>query len=579
MPEQPRPAPAGSVEQEVLNLLAVQARRVPFAVVIAAAVIAGLAYRAFSATVVLTWLSVVVAILVVRFFALGWLPRANDIPLSRRIHVAIALSAINGCAHGSALAFMSALPDFDRTVITITFMGLCAGSVVTTAGYRPVFLAYLLPMMAPLILFWAIGPSSDFQWRYASLALLCGLLSAVFVVLANDTQRLFRDSFAMRTEQLALNAQLEDALRESRAAGAAKTRFLAAASHDLRQPVHALTLLSAALSRKALGEDARTIAQHIESALDVLGSQLNALLDMSKLDAGVVTPNVTTFNVGSMLERVREQFAPLAEEKGLAHELDCDRTPRTATDEMLLERVVRNLVANAVRYTVHGRVLMSAHQADGEIELMVADTGIGISADDLPRVFEEFYQVDNPSRDRARGLGLGLAIAKRTVDLLGVPLTLESSLGAGTVCRLRIPRSSQAVDIAAELGAAPTLESLHVLAVDDEPDVLQGMRLLLESLHCSVEIATSTAAAIDTARKHEPDLVMCDFRLGAGDSGLATVRALRDLYPALPAILITGDTAPDRLREASAANLKLLHKPIGAKQLTAAIAEACLRRG
>jgi signal transduction histidine kinase/ActR/RegA family two-component response regulator len=565
-----------AVEQELLRLLAVQARRVPLPVFLAAAVIAALAYGPFPPIVVATWLVAIVAILILRFFALGWLHRATDIGLPSRLRAATALSAVNGIAHGFASVFFIDLPDFDRSVITITLIGLSAGSVVTTAGYRPVFLAYLLPTLVPLCLMWAVSPGAPFQWRYGSLALLVALLGVVLIVLANDTQRLFRSSFAMRSEQRALNAQLQNALDESRAANSAKTRFLAAASHDLRQPVHALTLLSATLARKTLPADARAIADHIESALEVLGSQLNALLDMSKLDAGVVTASMASFELQPMLQRLIEQFTPLADAKGLALELSCDRNLHVLTDEVLLERIVRNLLANAVRYTEHGRVTLAARSQTSQVDLTVADTGVGIAAEDLPRVFEEFFQVNNPSRDRSKGLGLGLAIVKRTADLLSMPLTLESTPGVGTICRLKIP-AAEATGRAD--GVRPTdrvaLNAMHVLAVDDDPQVSAGMKALLESLGCTVDLADSTEGAIEIASKRRPDLVLCDFRLPANDSGLTTIQALRRRHADLPAILITGDTAPDRLREAQAAGLLLLHKPIGAKELIAAINQAC----
>ncbi|HLF11488.1 MAG TPA: ATP-binding protein, partial [Gammaproteobacteria bacterium] len=401
------------------------------------------------------------------------------------------------------------------------------------------------------------------------------LYGAVLFRLAHDAFRLFRESFEIRLEHLELNKRLEQALDESRVANAAKTRFLAVASHDLRQPVHALALFSGSLSRRPLDDRTRDIAQHIDTAIDTLSMQLDALLDISKLDAGIVKANPTAFPLDRLLERLRDQFAPLAEEKGLTLKTSCPPHTGALTDETLLEQIVRNLLGNAVKYTDTGLISISVTGDNERLLLAIADTGRGISPEARPHVFEEFYQGDNTGRDRARGLGLGLAITKRLVDLLALRLEMTSAVGQGTTVTIELPRAAPRASSVSPGTLPVTLDRLTVLVVDDEPEVLQGMRMLLEDLGCNVELAESTAHALLIAKHVRPDIVLSDFRLRATDNGLDTVRQLRELYPGLPAILVTGDSGPARLRDAHEAGVKLLHKPVRPATLAAAIQETC----
>jgi CheY-like chemotaxis protein len=386
---------------------------------------------------------------------------------------------------------------------------------------------------------------------------------------------LFRESFEIRLQHVDLNQRLTKALDESRVANAAKTRFLAVASHDLRQPVHALALFSSSLSRRKLDERTREIAAHVETAIDTLSSQLDALLDVSKLDAGIVKPSPTSFELDRLLARLHEQFLPLAEEKGLALTTASGSRAVVTTDETLLEQIVRNLLGNAIKYTDTGSISVVVTNDGVETLLAIKDTGRGIPIEAQAHVFEEFYQVDNPGRDRSRGLGLGLAITRRLVDLLGLRLTMSSAVGVGTTFTIALASApAQAVRPAA---TTPNVElsRRHVLVVDDEPEIRAGMRLLLEDLGCHVQLASDTAEALRCAAAARPDIVLSDFRLRGGDNGLETIRQLRTRYPGLPAALVTGDSGPDRLRQTLDPGIKLLHKPVRPDTLAATIHELC----
>jgi signal transduction histidine kinase len=567
---------SSSLEEELLRMLARQARRIPVPVFLAALMIAALASDYLPVWILGAWLSLVVAMLAIRWHVLGRLPARTELSAARRLQLAIALSAINGVIHGLSIGFFPFLPEFERALQSMVMIGLCAGAVGTTVGYMPALLTYLLPTLGPLSVLWAVSPGiAKVGWIENSTAALIALLIVLLVALGRDAYRLFRESFEIRLQQAELNRQLAAALEQAEAANRAKTRFLASASHDLRQPIHTLSLFGAALSMRPLEESSREIVQQMNTALQILASQLDALLDVSKLDAGVVRVNPAQVELRPFLERIRKEFEPAARSKGLALSLACDAEGVAQTDPMLLERIVRNLVDNAIKYTDAGRVELALARAPGGFVVRVEDSGRGIDAAEQARVFEEFYQTANPERDRTKGLGLGLAIVKRLADLLQLRLEMDSLPGEGTRFRLFLAAAADTAQVGAHAAAPePASIAAHVLVVDDEEAIRVATKTLLESLGCRATLADGTERAVAAARSARPDVVLADFRLRGEDNGIAAVHAVRALYPDLPAILLSGDIAPDRLREAEAAGIAMLHKPVPADMLKRAIAEA-----
>ena len=564
------------LEDQLLLLLGRQAKRVPAPVFLTAAILAGLAAQYVTPLIWVPWLVAVALVLLARIIILPRLPDLTEVPIETRIRIAIALSFINGAVHGSSLLFFVYMADFERMLQTMLLVGLCTGSVATTVGYRPIFYAFFVPIFPTLFVLWAWSPGSEAPiWIHLSVALLVAIFGAVLVALAGDSFRLFKDSFELGTQKDKLNMQLRSALIEADAAARAKTRFLAAASHDLRQPLHTLTFFGAALALRPLDKKSREIAEQMDTALQALASQFNALLDISRLDAGVVEVNSSPVRLMGLLDRIRTEFQPIAEEKGLHLSVDCPDDPVVYVDEALFERVVDNLLANALKYTDEGRVNIRVTRSDDNYVLAVCDTGKGIPANEMEHIFEEFYQLSNPHRDRREGFGLGLSIVKRTLGLLQLEWKIESEVDVGTTFTIALPRSAEGVIQGDAMNNDVSLAGLQILAVDDEVDVAMGTKTLLEELGCEVTIVSGTDEAVQSAARQKPDVLIVDFRLRDGDTGLATVRAIRERYPALPAIMISGDTAPDRIREANDAGLELLHKPVVVDDLKRAIADAC----
>lgn len=402
------------------------------------------------------------------------------------------------------------------------------------------------------------------------------LVSAVGFAYTATLYSIARRIYRLQKESFQNRVRLENTLARAEAAGNAKTRFLAAASHDLRQPIHALSLFSATLGMRNLDLRTTQIAQSIDAAVKALAYQLDALLDISKLDAGIVTANKTRFNLSDFLVRLRDEFATQAEDREIKLQLECPVNAIVNTDHALLERIIRNLIGNAINHNMDCTIQLVVDRSADHWELSVADTGRGIPREEQGKIFEEFYQLENPERDRSKGLGLGLAIVQRLSELLELDMQFESETGWGTRFKLHLTADvAQPGTFNGVHTRRTSLEGLSVLVVDDESAVRDGMKVLLEVLGCHVQIAGSTSAAISLATSHKPDLALVDLRLRDHDSGINTIDRLHHLYPGLPAIIISGDTAPDRLQQAKKAGIPVLSKPVLFEPLKDAISKAC----
>jgi signal transduction histidine kinase/ActR/RegA family two-component response regulator len=566
------------LSDELIELFARQGRRVPIPVFLCSLLMAAMAWSQLGGWLPWLWLSAVTLILAIRWKVLGNLPAA-DLSARDKLRVAVLLSGVNGLVQGASIGFAMSHDTPERAVQSIILLGLCAGSVATTGGYRPAFVAFVAPTLLPLSVMWAMGaPGVPHRWVEYSTAGLILVFGMVLLSLAEDAFRLLKESFRIRQEQVVLNQQLRSALDEAEAANRAKTRFLASASHDLRQPMHTISLFSAALTMRPLDGATRQIAMHMNTALQALSAQLDALLDVSKLDAGVVPVRKTTFSLPAFLARLEDEYLPLAGASGLILTTQCPRDASCETDEVLLARIIRNLLENAIKYTPRGEIAIRAQADADHWVISVEDTGIGIPETEHQRIFEEFYQLGNPERDRSRGLGLGLSIVRRLADLLELATDMSSSPGRGTRFSITVPRGHRArtalSGVAAPAGALPPAQSLagtRVLVLDDEEAVRRGMETLLQAFGCQVRSAGCIAEAVTQCRSMAPDILLVDLRLRGEENGIAAIQELRSTRPALPAILVSGDTAPDRLKDAHKAGIAMLHKPVSAETLHRAI--------
>ena len=486
-------------------------------------------------------------------------------------------AAIGGLTIGCGSIWMVAAQHTDLQLIALLLIFAVTGGAVGAFGaFQPAFLVFFTTV--------SITPTVWLFLQHDGLHITIGGVFVLWFLAvleqARRAGRQFSESIRLRLEKADLVEDLrrEKALAEE--ANVAKSRFLAAASHDLRQPVHALSVFVGALRSHEMDANARGLLDHIDGSVRALSGLFGGLLDISRLDAGVVEVNRVSFAVQPLLERICRDYEAQAAAKGV----QLRRRPTRAvvfTDPMLLERVLRNIVLNAITYTDRGKVLVGCRRGTG-LRIQVWDTGRGIAPAEQTLVFQEFYQIGNPERDRTRGVGLGLAIVKRLATLLEHRLTLDSQPGKGSCFTIEVPRTSAlshtdpGVTVRSAGTAAPG--SGLILVIDDEGAIQTAMRVLLESWGYAVIAAGSydEMLARIAVRPEHPSLIICDYRLRDNETGSAVIEKLRNEYnDAIPGMLITGDTAPDRIKEAQASGCLLLHKPVPNEVLRAAIVRLC----
>ncbi len=489
----------------------------------------------------------------------------------RRVQWALAV----GGSIWAAACFLFYVPDrIEYQLFLVTMLlGAVVSGLVTLAVYLPAYLAFVTPFVGATVIRYGLE-GDPLHWGIALAAIVTLFL---FINFARYIQNTFVESLRLRMALAERNRELAERNREVERANLAKSRFLAVASHDLRQPLHALNLFAAQLRDQTDPAERARLVARIDAAIESMNELFNALLDISKLDAGVLAPDVAEFPVGHLLGRIETTFAAAAREKGLRLRV----VPSSAwvrTDAILLERILLNLVSNAIRYTSRGGIIVGCRHRGDRVRLEVWDSGIGLAEDQRRSIFGEFYQVGAPAPGQRAGLGLGLSIVDGLCRLLDHPIDLTSRPGAGSRFAVSVPRASARQ---AQGEPARTLEAIAnpaqdklIVVIDDDSLVLEGMRGLLRSWGCRVVAADSDDAALAGLAAHQgqPNLVISDYLLANGKTGVDAIERLRGVFVAtIPAFLISGDTTSERMREADARGLPLLHKPVSPMALRSVV--------
>lgn len=383
------------------------------------------------------------------------------------------------------------------------------------------------------------------------------------------------------TERKAMEEALREAKAEADAANVSKSRFLAAASHDLRQPLQSALLFSGVLRHRFGDAQDNGSLTSLERALETLKNLLDSLLDVSRLDAGGIVPQIADIPLAPLLDEISAAYAPVAASKGLAFQVEPPRSVlAVSSDRLLLERMVRNLVENAIRYTERGHVRITCEATRGGVRITVEDSGIGIPPDHLERIWEEFHQVGNPERDRSQGLGLGLAIVRRLSTLLRHPIAIRSKPGKGSVFSIELPRATgpaAAVESSVRPAANAGGRGRLAVLIDDDAIVLDGLGTLFREWGYDVIIAGSLEQALVQLRTipRAPDLIVADHRLRDQTVGTDAIVSIRErVGESVPGIILTGDIGGEYEQEAAALGLVVVHKPIAAHQLSLAVRQA-----
>jgi len=497
-------------------------------------------------------------------------PGPEASPLWARRRVILGLAA--GVLWGGAGAFLFPAGDIaGQALLSLVLIGFAAGSLTSSASYLPANDALVVPMLVPFAIRTGMEGTKT--------GIIVGILLAIYLGFilngARNINRVLIESLRRRFENIDLISALtvekavaEQARQSAESANRAKSQFLAAASHDLRQPLHALGLFAAALEEKIRYPEVLSIVNNITASIAALEALFNELLDVSKLDAGVIVPAWTNFPLQPLFDRITAEYGPLAREKKLTLTIMPTRLV-VYSDLILLERILHNLVSNAIRYTSTGGVVVGVRRCANQARLEIWDTGPGIPEDQQDKVFEEFYQVGNSERDRSKGLGLGLAIVRRLTQLLNHTLHLDSRIAKGSVFRVaapigRLEKVPQTI-VAETEEQDDNLSGKYILLMDDERAVREGMAALLTEWGCRITVVGSIQESMQVVEAGGliPDLIIADYRLREGVTGADAIRQLQSAYGSnIPGVLITGDTAPDRILEAKASGYYLLHKPV-----------------
>ena len=483
-------------------------------------------------------------------------------------------SALGGALWG--LAAVVVFPDSEphQALLIVCLFGVALGGVNLTAVWRPSFYGFVLAALLPLIVrvAWEGDPV------HLDTATVMSVVLAFVLAFGHRVNDLLTQAMAMRHENVELIAELKEQTRaamEARgaaeSANRAKSQLLAAASHDLRQPLHVVGLYVSALASRALEPDSAAIVVRMQQSLDVLDGQFGQLIDLSRLEAGALVPQRERVPLAPLLCALAGEFRPQAETKGVRL-IAVPTRLAVDSDPALLGRILRNLIANAVRHTRAGGVVVGARRRGTEVAIEVVDTGTGIAPEHRSRIFDAFYQVAPPrTAGGGRGMGLGLSIVRRFADLLGHRLALHSQPGRGSRFVVVAPRVTDLRPHAARPGANAAggaeahLAGTTIAVIDDDPASVEAMRSLFLAWGAEVAGGGDAREALRALGRLEryPDLIVADLRLDRGASGLDAVTQLRDeLGIAVPALVVTGDVSPEAARSVRLAGLALLAKPV-----------------
>jgi signal transduction histidine kinase len=518
--------------------------------------------------------------------ALVWIYARRSVTMESNIRWGWALAALSslvGALWGTAgFSFFNPAEPLSLAFLATVIAAMTAGAVTSLASFLPAYMMFAIPCVTPFMAraFWQWHVEAGGQGpTYLLLAILSVVFLLVHLAFGRNTQRTTVESIRLRFEKLDLVEQLTVQKERAEAANVAKSKFLAAASHDLRQPLHALGLFIDALRSEPHAPKSAKIVDSVTQSHQAATGLLDNLLDFSKVDAGIIKPVVASFPVQRVLDHLRAEYALQAS----AADLELRTRPCRAhvrSDPVLLARMLGNLVSNAIRYTEDGRVLIGCRRDSGALRIEIHDTGIGIPKEQHRAIFREFYQIDDGARRRRRdlGMGLGLAIVSGLAKALDHPVTVRSTPGKGSVFAVRVPVGEpETASTASPATPTDNLKGRTILVIDDEPAIRDAVAEVLLRWGCHPVTAASAEDAVQAfaARGERPDAMVVDYQLERGESGVDAIARLEAVFGTnVPAIIVTGDTQPERLREVGDIGYPLLYKPLAPMRLRAALTAA-----
>ncbi|OOG89235.1 hypothetical protein B0E41_00705 [Hydrogenophaga sp. A37] len=553
-------------EEQIALFLSTSMISIMSAMLLVTAIFAAVVYSRLRQPGVIGWAALMYLCLFIRYL---WTRPYLDAPLRAAkdphwLPVYLVLQFLNGLGWGLT-PWMFIHPS-DPSLIVFIFLvigGLIGGSTAAAASVKSIYFAFALPLMVLSTVALAVQPELVYR--------VCSVFTVLFMLATTRFVQRFHnvltESFTMRLEKLALVDKLAQQVTLVEAASHEKSRFMAAASHDLRQPLQAIALFTAALEQALQSTTHHLTASRLQMSVHALGTSLDTMLDISQLDVGLVRQEIRPVAVTSVFHALDNVFQPQAIEQGLELRIRASKL-WVASDPQLLERLLANLVSNALKYTAAGGVLVTARRRGERVWVEVRDTGIGIPPEDHERIFDEFFQLDNPGRDRHKGLGIGLSIVRRLSRLLEHPVSVSGRPGRGSCFRVSLPPVSARALAVAEAGPRRRAEWLprRVLLLDNETDILEAVTVFLKSFGITVvgvtQVAAARAALAQAQGEPGFDLLMCDYRLSAGEDGLQFLLDMRQCMPSLRLLMMTGETVHEHLPRIRHSGIPVLHKPV-----------------
>ncbi len=536
----------------------------------------------FNKVTLLIWFAVSTLVALIRWWSTKSFTSesTNQNNYRRRLRMHTLWSTLNGVTWGAAaLLFQDPSAPIYSVFLICALTGYISVTILSNTLYLPQFYGFVFSATLAFILSYLILGSSFY-------AVLCGyaiLYSSVMLVFGRIANRNYIDSKRLEFEnsELLLKVTQEKQLVDK--ANADKNQFLAATSHDLRQPLHAMGLYIDALEPRMQDSTDAEIVSKLKQSGQALNDLLYGLLDISRLDAGVLSNKPLHISLADTVERLLEEVEPQLLESRLELRVEVSDQHYVYADPVLLTRVARNLLSNAIKYTEKGTIKISSARTAGssdrnsgsKTELAIEDTGVGVPEDKIDSIFSEFTQLQNPERDRNKGLGLGLSIVRRLCELQNIDYRFHSQEGKGSCVTLSLANGDKALAPLKVKSKNSIVTNRAILVVDDEQAIRDAMSMMIQSWQCIALIASSQLEALTLIHEHNDsiDLIISDLRLRENENGVEVIGAIREeLNHEVPAIVLTGDTAVERIELAQAANVVLMHKPIEAEALREQIA-------
>ncbi|MBX2838470.1 MAG: hybrid sensor histidine kinase/response regulator [Gammaproteobacteria bacterium] len=484
-------------------------------------------------------------------------------------HYFTVTSLISGLLWGLA-AFLYNVPNSssEQIFLIVLIVGTAAGASIISSYWMPGYLCFAIPAVS------LTCTRLIFQGDTAQITLGIALFLYLFILIgvARKTRQAGYDVINLRFQNVELIERLEGEKDRAETASRAKTQFLASANHDLRQPVHALSLISYSLKDELVSERGKNLYQQLDHTVGNLNSLLASLLDLSQLDAGALKAELSTVKLRTIAAQIYSEYSSVAAEKNLAlriHTIDAS----IRTDHTLILRLIGNLLSNAIRYTDNGGILLGFRRRKGQIMVEIWDTGMGIHQDQIDSIFSEFYQIEGSKNSSDSGLGLGLAICQRIAELLDTRIELSSTPGRGSVFRFTVPEVPHQVTLenATHSQKPEALQNTTALVIDDDLMGLNAVAAVLAQHDVNLLLAQSSERAMEQLDQLDTplDFILSDFRLAGELNGVELVREIQNRpgFADVPAMIMTGDTAKEVLSMLDSCNLPVLNKPVSASSL------------